>query len=64
MNKMFPNATRIIVPSVLKANVCGHPVCENEHYEEILLRIFGERFYEMGIVDVEITERFVIISVI
>ena len=69
MNPRFPNAEKIFVPRVMNypfdmGDEEFHPVCANEHYEDILLGIFGEKSYEMSIVDVEVTSLFVVISVI
>ena len=41
-----------------------HPACANEHYEDILLKVLGDKGYEKRIVGVEVTDLFVVICVV
>ena len=70
MNELFPNAKKIeIQKSEMYPYEMGdeefHPIDEKNHYCEILQKMFGEqRGYKMAVVDIEIINDKVILSVI
>lgn len=55
---------KLYVPKVMeyKGECCT--VCENEHYEDIVLKVLGESGYDVSIVNVEVTNLFVVIDLI
>lgn len=57
MNPMFKNAKKVILPIVLKypfemGDEEFHPTDAKNHYQEILVKVFGEKGYEMAVVDI------------
>lgn len=55
---------KVYVPSVMRYMGECHPVCENEYYEDILIKLLGEKGYEVSIVGVDVNDLFVVIDVI
>ena len=55
---------RLYVPKVMEYMGECHPVCENEHYEDIVLKVLGESGYDVSIVNVEVSDLFVVIDLI
>ena len=55
---------RLYVPKVMEYTGECHPVCENEYYEDIVLKVLGESGYDMSIVNVEVSNLFVVIDLI
>lgn len=70
MNPLFPNAKKIIVPSVMKfpfemGDDEWHPIDERNHYQEILIKILGEeKGIESAIVDITFDGNFIILEII
>jgi len=69
MNPMFPNAKKVIVPIVNKypfemGDEEFHPIDARNHYQEILVKLFGEKGHEMAVVDITFKGNFLILDVI
>ena len=55
---------RLYVPKVMECVGECHSVCENEHYEDIVLKVLGESGYDVSIVNVGVNDLFVVIDLI
>jgi hypothetical protein len=69
MNEMFPNAQKVTVPLAVKypfefGDEEFHPTDAKFHYQDLLVKLFGEDGYEMAVVDVEEKGNFLVLSVI
>ena len=41
-----------------------HPIDEKNHYQDILVKVFGEEGWEMAIVDITVEGNFLVLDVI
>ena len=69
MNPMFPNAEEIRVPRIVKypfefGDDEFHPTDAKLHYQDLLVKLFGEKGYELAVVDIEEKGNFLVLSVI
>lgn len=69
MNPLFPNARKIYVPIAVKfpfkmGDDEWHPIDERNHYQDVLIKLFGEEGGELAIVDIEEKGNILILSVI
>lgn len=69
MNPMFKNTKKVILPIVLKypfemGDEEFHPIDARNHYQEILVKVFGEKGYEMAVVDIMFKGNFLVLEVI
>ena len=69
MNKMFPKAQKVTVPlAVIFPFEFGdeefHPTDAKLHYQDLLVKLFGEDGYGMNVVDVEENGNFLVLSII
>ena len=69
MNKMFPKATKIIVPLAVKypfeiGDAEFHPIDAKFYYNDLLVKLLGEKGYELAVVDIEEKGNFLVLSVI
>ena len=62
LGEMF--SMRLYVPKVMECVGECHSVCENEHYEDIVLKVLGESGYGVSIVNVGVNDLFVVIDLI
>ena len=53
---------RLYLPKIMEYVGESNEVCENEYYEDIVLRVLGDRGYEVSIVDVWVSDSFVVID--
>ena len=70
MNPRFPKVEKVVIPSVMKfpfemGDDEWHPIDERNHYQEILIKIFGEeKGIESAIVDITFDGDFIILDVV
>ena len=69
MNEMFPNAKNVTVPLAVKyplefGDEEFHPSDAKLHYQDLLVKLFGEKGDELAVVDIEEKGNFLVLSVI
>lgn len=69
MNPMFPNAEKITVPMIMKypfefGDDEFHPTDAKLHYQDVLVKVLGEKGYEMAVVDITFKGNFLVLDVI